>query len=124
MAARAPAIGVLLVTLVALLVLGRGVAWAAAPVFWGSPEEYADVYQGRTVMLIATAVLLIAGGVFAWQGRWPSAVLVASPGVLCTLIVLVSSPGSNAYALVLYLPLAPIAAAAALVATIRRPASG
>lgn len=124
MAARGPTIGALLGTLVGLVVLGRGVMWAAAPPFFGTSEDYAQFYQGRTWMLIATAVRILASGVLGWEGRWSSAALVAAPGVVCTAVVCISGPGTNAYGLVLFLPLAPIALVAALVAAIRGMASG
>ena len=58
------------------------------------------------------------------DGRWPSAALVAAPGVVCTLIVLILEPGKNSVALFIFLPLASIAFVAALVAAIRGPAPG
>lgn len=118
----APAIGALLATLAGLVTLGRGVFYAAPIVFFYTEEEYAIAYEARTEMLIATAVLLLASGVFGWQGRWWSALLVATPGVVCTTLAIVLGP-ALLFALYLFLPLAPIAAVTALVATIRGPAS-
>jgi hypothetical protein len=43
---------------------------------------------------------------------------------VCTLIVLILEPGKNSVALFIFLPLAPIAFVAALVAAIRGPAPG
>lgn len=56
-------------TLAGLVLLGRGVLWAAPPVFFYTPEEYARWSQGRLLMIAATMVLLLASGLFGLQGR-------------------------------------------------------
>lgn len=119
MMARALGIVAFLVTLVGLGLLGRGVLWAAGPIFFGTPEEYARWAQGRVLMLAATAVLLLAGGLFGLHGRWTTGALIAVPGLVCTLIAYTLRAGGNGLAFVLFFPLALIAFAAAIVAVIR-----
>jgi hypothetical protein len=70
-------VAVAALALVGLIVLAAGVIDAVPLVYWGSSEELARVEHGRTVMLIGTAITLIAAAVA--PNRRAGALLACAP---------------------------------------------
>ncbi len=106
--------GALVLTLVGLGVLYRGLA-DASPLTWGySDAEREAARSGRVLTAMAAALLLVAAGLVASQGRPLRALAVASPGIGCLALVLLFRPPGGAWALLAFVPLAPAALLAAL----------
>ncbi|MGH2778189.1 MAG: hypothetical protein ACRDJB_06015 [Actinomycetota bacterium] len=93
------------------ILLGWGLGDAAPFIFFSTEEEVGLREQGETVMLIATAVLLLASLLLVASGFPLHAVPIGAMGVLTT-GVLFSPLGGSIAPHVVFLLLAPAAAAA------------
>jgi hypothetical protein len=70
-------VAVAVLALVGLIVLAAGVVDAVPLVYWGTGEEFANVEHGRRVMLIGTALTLVAAAVA--PNRRAGALLACAP---------------------------------------------
>ena len=105
---------VVCLTLAGIAILFWGLA-GASPVIWTYSEtEYASAREGRIVMAAAAAVLVAAAALVAVRGHRVRAVLVALPGIACLGLALAFQPPGGSWALLAFLPLAPLAIVAAL----------
>ena len=101
------------------LALLAGALWdASPPVNFGTSEELAGIEDGRRRLLPAAGVLLAAAALYALQRSWSAALIIASPAVVCPLLV-ATHPGALFGGLA-FLLLGLLALGAAAVAAWRR----
>jgi hypothetical protein len=103
----------LALTAVGVGVLFRGLA-DASPLTWGYTEaEREAAHDGRLITGVAAALLLGAAALMAYRGRPLRAAVIASPGVVCLVLVVAFPPPGGAWGLIAFVPLAPAAVVAA-----------
>ena len=104
-----------LLSVAGLAVLLWGTAKAAPLAFFGTAEERAEIDTGRQLMLLATAVLLVAAALVAARGGLVRALVVASPGVGAVALIYAFPKSAAAWLPVLVLgPAALVAVLTAL----------
>lgn len=109
-----PRLVIVLLVVAGLVILFVGMSDAVPLVFFGTEEEREGLSRGRAVMWAAAGVLGVASALLASRGSVRAAVFVAAPAV-ATLVLVYAFPDSS-YAWLAYIPLAPAALAAALLA--------
>jgi hypothetical protein len=102
-------------TVSGLAVLLWGTARAAPFAFFGTAEERASMESGRQLMLLATALLVVAALLVASRAGIGRALAVAAPGVLATAAIYAFPKSALAWLPLLVLgPVALVVALAAL----------
>ena len=109
-----PRIAIVLLVVAGLVILFVGMSDAVPLVFFGTDEERDALSRGRAVMWAAAWVLGVASTLLALRGNVLAAAFVAAPAV-ATLVLVYAFPDSS-YAWLAYVPLAPAALVAALLA--------
>ena len=103
----------LALTVVGLGVLFRGLA-DASPLTWGYTDaEREAAHDGRVITGVASVLLVGAAALMAYRGRPARAAAIASPGVVCLVLVVAFPPPGGAWGLIAFVPLAPAAVVAA-----------
>ena len=104
----------LALTVVGVGVLFRGLA-DASPLTWGYTDAAREAaHDGRVITGLATVLLLGAAALMAYRGRPLRAAVIASPGVVCLVLVVAFPPPGGAWGLIAFVPLAPAAVVAAV----------
>ncbi|MDQ3631576.1 MAG: hypothetical protein M3417_09995 [Actinomycetota bacterium] len=96
-----------LLALAGLAALVYGLLKANALVSFGTAEELGSEREGRRLVYVASAVLLVASGLLAARLGVPAVLVVAAPGVVAALLVALAP--QSAYGLLSFVVLGPAA---------------
>lgn len=120
---RIPELLAFLVAVAGLVLLAHALDGATPVVYFGTDEEIAARERGQALLVPAGAVIALAAAALAARRRYPHAVVVLAPGVVCVALAL-AWPHAL-YGGLAFFVLAPAAFVAALAASLpdRRPAS-
>ncbi len=100
-------------SIAALTVVAAGIVDASPLVFWSTHRERAAIEHGRTVVLIGTALTLLAAAAIAGRGARRAALVVAVSPVVPAMLVVTAS--GTALGLLAELPALSVGMAAAFV---------
>ncbi|HEV2753131.1 MAG TPA: hypothetical protein VGV36_04765 [Solirubrobacteraceae bacterium] len=96
-----------ILALVGLALLAYGLLKATPLVSFGTSEELRSERAGRQVVYIACAVLVVAAASLAPRIGDPAALVVAAPGLVCALLVLLAL--QSAYGVLAFVAVGPVA---------------